>query len=189
MDNRLNANVWVFPLNHQSFLPYMLCLWNIRVQCVTVLEVFSKFLVLTHTYAGSTPLFGLFQYSGQFLHRALHNVGPEALPSAYNLTGDTKSYMEIQHLLPSLCVRVCVCRSPLSQPSPPHPTHTHIHISPTQSHSICMEIWAPQLESHKALSSTNSYYLFGLLPHKNPATQTHHIFMVMPYNTAAGYGA
>lgn len=47
-----------------------------------------------------------------------------------------------------------------------------------------MEIWAPQLESHKALSSTNSYYRFGLLPHKNPAIQAHRIFMVMPYNNS-----
>ena len=73
--------------------------------------------------------------------------------------------------------------------NPTHPPYTYTHISSTQSHSICMEIWAPQLESHEALSSTNSYYLFGLLPHKIPATETHHIFMVMSYHTAPSYGA
>lgn len=111
---------------------------------------------------------------------------PEALLS--NTTTPTQVRLGTPRLSPALrfatsrswlCVRARTDDSTgVTQPFP------HIRISSTQSYSICMEIWAPQLESHKALSSTNSYYRFGLLPHKNPAIQAHRIFMVMPYNNS-----
>lgn len=137
------TKVFVHPcglLSHTS----PLCMWSWQ----------KAALFCSHTHALCTPDFEscqmLFQHAGLFPQRSVHTGG-----SRHKVRLHRQVWVEHWDLpLMSHCAWAAL----------PFP---HTCISSTQSHSICMEIWAPQLESHKALSSTNSYYLFGLLPHKS----------------------
>lgn len=89
---------------------------------------------------------------------------PSHCPLTLEITGGHQDWDHFEtchfHIMTISMCDACVCPHESMELPDPFP---HTCISSTQSHSICMEIWAPQLESSKALSSTNSYYRFGLL--------------------------